>query len=112
MGKEHSNPEYKRNRAIIMQGKPSCNYCGKPADTVDHIVALMNGGDHSLDNLTPCCARCNNLKGHKEVKQRNATTSHARAEAMRNHAIPIAKTEKFFYTQKTFTPSLVYPNWP
>jgi 5-methylcytosine-specific restriction endonuclease McrA len=103
MSKEHSNPEYKRNRAIIMQGKPNCNYCGKPANTVDHIVALMNGGDHSLDNLTPCCAKCNNIKGHKEVKQRNATTSHARAEAMRNHGIEIPKSKEFFYTCLLYT---------
>jgi 5-methylcytosine-specific restriction endonuclease McrA len=60
----------------------------------------MNGGDHGLDNLQPCCAQCNNRKGHKEVAQRNRTISHARAEAMRNHAIPIAKTEKFFYEKE------------
>jgi len=75
MGKEHSNPEYKRNRAIILQGKPTCNYCDRPADTVDHIVAIMNGGGHDLDNLQPCCAQCNNRKGHKEVAQRNRSVS-------------------------------------
>ena len=105
MGKEHSNPEYKRNRAIILQGKPTCNYCDKPADTVDHIVALMNGGDHSLDNLQPCCAQCNNKKGHKEVAQRNRSVSHARAEAMRNHAIPMPKAKEFFYEKENITPT-------
>ena len=108
MGKEHANTEYKRNRAIILSNKPDCAYCGRPADTVDHITAIMNGGGHELDNLQPCCAQCNNRKGHKEVAQRNQTVSHARAEAMRNHAIPIAKTEPFFSQKSTFTPTQVF----
>jgi len=105
MGKEHSNPEYKRNRAVILQHKPDCTYCGKPADTVDHIVAIMNGGGHDLDNLQPCCAQCNNRKGHREVAQRNQSVSHARAEAMRNHATPIAKSKEFFSEKQNITPT-------
>ena len=117
MGKEHANTEYKRNRAIILSNKPDCAYCGRPADTVDHITAIMNGGGHELENLQACCAQCNNRKGHKEVAQRNQTVSHARAEAMRNHAIPIAKTEPFFSETRTFTPTQVFsiptgPNQP
>ena len=107
MGKEHSNPEYKRNRTIILRNNPTCNYCDNPADTVDHIVALMNGGDHSLDNLQPCCAKCNNRKGHKEVAQRNRTVSHARAEAMRNYATPMPKAKEFFSEKQNITPTQV-----
>jgi 5-methylcytosine-specific restriction endonuclease McrA len=105
MSKEHQSSEYRRNRGIILQGKPTCNYCDKPANTVDHIVAIMNGGGHELDNLQPCCSQCNNRKGKKDIQIRNHTTTHARAEAMRNHAIPIAKTEPFFTEIKTSPPT-------
>ena len=31
--------------------------------TVDHVVARVLGGGHELDNLRPCCARCNYSSG-------------------------------------------------
>ena len=103
MSKEHQSSEYRRNRTIILRGNPTCNYCGKPADTVDHIVAIMNGGGHDLDNLQPCCAQCNNRKGKRDIQIRNHTTSHARAEAMRDHATPIAQAKEFF-SEKEYIP--------
>lgn len=34
--------------------------------TVDHVVALANGGSNNLDNLQPLCAPCNSRKGARE----------------------------------------------
>lgn len=31
--------------------------------TVDHVVALANGGAHSIENAVPACRRCNSSKG-------------------------------------------------
>jgi 5-methylcytosine-specific restriction endonuclease McrA len=40
-----------------------CTYCGAEVPlqemTMDHIVALKNGGPHALHNITPACAGCN-----------------------------------------------------
>jgi 5-methylcytosine-specific restriction endonuclease McrA len=40
-----------------------CTYCGVevplPDMTMDHIVALKNGGPHALRNITPACTGCN-----------------------------------------------------
>jgi len=37
-----------------------CVYCGKPAETRDHIMAIVKGGKflgygHQIGNLVPCC---------------------------------------------------------
>lgn len=47
---------------------PPDNWTGqaKPA-TFDHVVALSKGGDNDINNLVPCCSRCNSFKGNKDV---------------------------------------------
>jgi 5-methylcytosine-specific restriction endonuclease McrA len=53
-----------------------CYLCGvkvrpydrsKPADprmaTIDHVLAMSNGGGHTWDNVRTCCFRCNVSKG-------------------------------------------------
>ena len=39
-----------------------CAYCGGPGGTVDHIVALADGGDGEWDNLGGACLSCNTSK--------------------------------------------------
>ncbi len=41
-----------------------CAYCGKKPRklTMDHIVALSRGGDHTARNIVPACGLCNNKK--------------------------------------------------
>ncbi len=40
-----------------------CAYCGRPYQTMDHIVPLANGGGTTLTNILPCCRECNEKKG-------------------------------------------------
>lgn len=54
-------PEYRRNRAPLI-GQP-CIYCGRPADTADHITPVAHGGTNEPSNLAPACRRCNLSKG-------------------------------------------------
>jgi 5-methylcytosine-specific restriction endonuclease McrA len=60
--------DYERNRAIVLAPgavtgqPPTCVYCGAPATTVDHVVAVANGGTHELSNLVPACSPCNSSK--------------------------------------------------
>lgn len=37
--------------------------CYRLADTVDHVIALANGGADAFDNLQPMCRPCNCSKG-------------------------------------------------
>ena len=45
----------------------TCVYCGKDANTWDHLVNLVKRGEfrgygHLLGNLVPCCSDCNSKK--------------------------------------------------
>jgi len=53
----------RRNSSLLKQfkGMP-CVVCGKPSDTVDHIVPLSKGGSNELNNLQPMCRSCNSKK--------------------------------------------------
>lgn len=42
-------------------GKP-CVSCGKPADTIDHIIPVSKGGTNDIENLQPMCWPCNRSK--------------------------------------------------
>jgi len=59
--------KYKAQRLIVLaRDGYVCTYCGQDANTVDHIVAIKNGGDPiSLDNMISCCSRCNSKKGSR-----------------------------------------------
>ena len=41
-----------------------CVYCLKPFArlTMDHIIPLSRGGDHTAANIVPACSRCNSSK--------------------------------------------------
>jgi 5-methylcytosine-specific restriction endonuclease McrA len=47
--------------AAILLGDP-CSYCVGPAGTIDHIVAIAEGGVGDATNLTAACGRCNSVK--------------------------------------------------
>ncbi len=47
-----------------------CVYCGKSAETWDHISSTVDNGGfsgigHQVGNLLPCCKTCNSKKGSK-----------------------------------------------
>lgn len=58
-------------QAIFERDGHTCMYCGAiyvPL-TIDHIVALNNGGSHCEDNLMLACGRCNPSKGTKPLEE-------------------------------------------
>lgn len=69
MDRESKRREYESWRVYTpirksLIGKP-CVKCGKPADTVDHIIPMSRGGTNDPDNLQPMCWDCNRRKGAK-----------------------------------------------
>ena len=55
---------------VLIRDHHSCTYCGTRDDlTIDHIVPASKGGEWSWTNLTTACAKCNNRKGDKMLKQ-------------------------------------------
>lgn len=50
-----------------------CAYCGSELTpetaTIDHIIPLSRGGEHSINNIAPACSRCNSQKGDKTAEE-------------------------------------------
>lgn len=48
-----------------------CAYCGAETDnpTMDHVVPLIHGGHHTVENIVPACGPCNRGKGTRAVME-------------------------------------------
>ena len=60
---ENDFASMKHNKGFTARyyGKP-CIVCGKPSDTIDHIVPISCGGTNDIENLQPMCRSCNSKK--------------------------------------------------
>lgn len=65
---ETSPANYSKS-AILARDKNSCAYCGKRADTVDHVIPKKHGGTNSYENCVAACLRCNSKKADKFIKE-------------------------------------------
>lgn len=54
-------------RGIFDAWEGCCAYCGRGADTLDHVLPVVRGGLTVRTNLIPACRPCNLNKGHAEV---------------------------------------------
>ena len=52
-------------RAVFGRDGHKCQYCGGPAESLDHVTPRSRGGDHTWDNVVACCRRCNVRKGDR-----------------------------------------------
>jgi 5-methylcytosine-specific restriction endonuclease McrA len=62
-------------RGVLRRDAHRCGYCGKSANTIDHILPKSRGGADSWENLVACCLRCNNKKGDKTLAEIGWTLS-------------------------------------
>jgi 5-methylcytosine-specific restriction endonuclease McrA len=63
--------EYRKVRAEVLERDGwMCHWCGEPANTVDHVVPLAQGGARlDEDNLVAACRSCNS--GRAAAARRN-----------------------------------------
>lgn len=53
-------------KCVFERDEYRCKQCGTHIDlSVDHVVAVANGGTNDLDNLQTLCTPCNSRKGPK-----------------------------------------------
>ena len=45
----------------------SCIYCGKPSESIDHILPRSRGGLSITENCVPACLSCNGHKSDADV---------------------------------------------
>jgi 5-methylcytosine-specific restriction endonuclease McrA len=49
-------------RGVFIRDQHTCQYCGVPAENVDHVVPRSRGGAHEWENVVAACRRCNSRK--------------------------------------------------
>jgi len=49
-------------RAVFARDGHRCQYCGRPAENLDHVMPRSRGGEHSWENVVASCRACNARK--------------------------------------------------
>jgi 5-methylcytosine-specific restriction endonuclease McrA len=52
-------------RAVFARDAWMCQYCGRSAENVDHVIPKSRGGEHSWENVVAACRRCNSRKENR-----------------------------------------------
>ena len=52
-------------RAVFARDGWVCQYCGRTAENVDHVIPRSLGGSHTWDNVVAACRRCNSRKENR-----------------------------------------------
>lgn len=55
-------------RAVFARDGWTCQYCGAPAENLDHVVPRSRGGAHTWDNVVAACRRCNSRKENRLIE--------------------------------------------
>lgn len=77
-GRNDDTPVPARTKARIWKRNPNCAGCGLPTNDstrkpeIDHIVALVNGGENRESNLQVLCAGCHRVKSHADVAMKSS----------------------------------------
>lgn len=52
---------------LVARYGDGCVYCDGRFEEIDHVRPISRGGEHSIENVRPCCATCNRKKRNREV---------------------------------------------
>lgn len=55
-------------KMVLQAAKGRCYYCAKAAKlTIDHVIPLSRGGQHTRTNVVPACQPCNSKKNNQLI---------------------------------------------
>ena len=63
-------------KAVFLRDGHVCQYCGRAAENVDHVVPRSRGGSHSWDNVVAACRRCNGKKENRSPAEAGLKLRH------------------------------------
>jgi 5-methylcytosine-specific restriction endonuclease McrA len=49
-------------RAVFARDGWACQYCGRSAENLDHVIPKSRGGEHTWENVVAACRHCNARK--------------------------------------------------
>jgi 5-methylcytosine-specific restriction endonuclease McrA len=56
-------------RAVFARDAHTCQYCGRRAESIDHVVPRSRGGAHVWENVVAACSPCNTAKRDRLVHE-------------------------------------------
>lgn len=56
-------------KGVFVRDNYKCAFCGKHADTIDHIIPKSKGGLNTYENCVACCFKCNSSKANKHLSE-------------------------------------------
>lgn len=62
------NPRFSKSK-LYQRDNFECAYCGKTANTIDHIVPRSRGGITTWKNTVASCLKCNHKKGNRTPEE-------------------------------------------
>jgi 5-methylcytosine-specific restriction endonuclease McrA len=63
-------------RAVFARDGWACQYCGRPAENLDHVIPRSKGGEHVWENVVAACRRCNSRKENRLVHEKGMKLIH------------------------------------
>jgi 5-methylcytosine-specific restriction endonuclease McrA len=51
--------------AVFARDGNRCQYCGRSAECLDHVIPRSKGGTHTWENVVACCRTCNVRKADR-----------------------------------------------
>lgn len=58
-------------RGVFLRDSGHCQYCGRRAESIDHVVPRSRGGEHIWENVVAACRRCNTNKRDRLLEDTN-----------------------------------------
>lgn len=77
-------------RSVFMRDRQECQYCGRRAENLDHVVPKSQGGVHSWDNVVASCRNCNTRKGGRTPDQAGLSLRKAPRTPKRTNWVSVA----------------------
>ena len=56
-------------KAVFGRDDSTCQYCGRPAENIDHVLPRSRGGEHTWENIVAACRSCNTRKGDRTPQE-------------------------------------------